>query len=106
MEKAKDITGKYVPTDKQIENWKKQYGDVFCYEADDFACYLRRPDRKAIGAAGVKGGDDFIKQGEVLIANAWLGGNDELRDEDRYFLGLQKHINGLVEVKTGELKKL
>lgn len=97
---------KYVPTEKQIEDWKKKHGDVFAYEADDYACYLKRPDRKTISAAAALGTEDPVKYAEVLLRNCWLGGNAELRDEDKYFFGLQKQVGELVEIKTGILKKL
>ena len=35
-------------TPEIIEDWKKQYGDVFCVEAEGRKGYLRRPDRQII----------------------------------------------------------
>ena len=44
MEK-KDMTAK-------IAAWKKKHGDVFAYEVDGKTCYLHRPGRDVIAAAG------------------------------------------------------
>ena len=99
-------TGKYTPTENQIAKWKEKHGEVFSYEADDYAAYLKRPDRKTIEAASVTGKDSPFRFAEIVLANCWLGGNEELRTEDKYFLGLSQRINELVEIKTGELKKL
>lgn len=106
MEKKQVSAGKYTPTEKQLADWKKKHDDVFCYEVDDHACYLKRPDRRTISAAAAIGLEDPLKYAEIIIANCWLAGNDELRDEDKYFMGLQQQVSQLVEVKTGTLKKL
>lgn len=98
MEK-KDITA-------QIAEWKKKHGDVFAYAADGKTCYLRRPSRQAIAAASVVGKEDAFKFAEVILTNCWLGGDDALRTEDKYFMGLSQKVSELVEIKVGELKKL
>ena len=98
MEK-KDMTAK-------IAAWKKKHGDVFAYEVDGQTCYLHRPGRDVIAAASVVGKGDPFKFAEVILTNCWLGGDEELRDDDRYFIGLSHQISQIVEVKVGEIKKL
>ena len=105
-ERVNETSEKYTPTDKQIENWKQKHGEVFSYESDELACYLKRPDRKTIAAAAAVGSTDPVKYAEIMIANCWLGGNEALKTEDRYFFGLQQQLTALVEIKTGTLKKL
>lgn len=90
----------------QIEAWKREHGDVFAYEADGKVCYLRRPSRTAIAAASVVGKDDPFKFAEIIVNNCWLGGDEALRNEDRYFMGLSRKVSELVEIKVGEIKKL
>ncbi len=99
-------TGRYTPTAEQIAKWKKQHGEIFAYEADDLACYLRRPDRQVVELASVRGQNSPFKFTEVILANCWLGGNEQLRSEDSYFMGLSQKVSELVEIKTGELKKV
>ncbi len=99
-------TGKYTPTAEQIAKWKKQHGEIFAYEADDLACYLRRPDRQTVELASVRGQNSPFKFTEVILANCWLGGNEELRTGDNYFMGLSQIVSDLVEIKKGELKKV
>lgn len=111
MTKARTATITGAATPEQIEQWKKQHGDIFAYEADDMICYLKRPDRNAISAATVIGTNsagqtDPFKFADVIIANIWLGGHDPLRTQDKYFMGLSQKINQIVEIKVGELKKL
>lgn len=90
----------------QIAAWKKKHDDVFAYQADGKTCYLRRPGRDVIAAASVVGKEDPFKFAEIILTNCWLGGDDELRTEDRYFMGLSQKVSELVEIKVGELKKL
>jgi len=99
-------SGKYAPTAQQVEQWKRKHGEVFVYEADDLACYMKRPDRQVVELASVRGQESPFKFAEVIIANCWLAGNEELRTEDRYFMGLSQKVSELVEIRTGELKKL
>ncbi len=99
MKTTEDMTAK-------IAEWKKKHGDVFTYEADGKICYLHRPSRNAIAAASVVGKEDPFKFAEIIIANCWLGGDEELRTEDKYFMGLSQKVSDLVEIKVGELKKL
>ncbi len=90
----------------QIEAWKEKHGKVYSFTADGKVCYLRKPTRKALSAAAIIGQKDPLKYNEVLIANCWLGGDEDLKNDDAYFLGLSAKIADLVEVKEGELKEL
>ncbi len=90
----------------QIEVWKEKHGKVYSFTANDKVCYLRKPTRKALSAAAIIGQKDPLKYNEVLIANCWLAGDEDLKNDDAYFLGLSAKIADLVEVKEGELKEL
>ena len=68
--------------------------------------YLHRPSRTTIAAASVVGKEDPFKFAEIVLANCWLGGDEELRTEDRYFMGLSQKISEIIEIKVGEIKKL
>lgn len=92
-------------TPDQIADWKRKYGEVYVASSEGRTAYLRRPDRKIISAAAVLGGSDNLKQKEILIRNCWLGGDEEMLAEDKYFLGLSTQIDALIEVAQVELKK-
>ena len=93
-------------TPEHIGALKKKHGDIFLYEADGMTCILKRPNRTVISAASSVGTSDPLKFAEVILTNCWIEGDETLRTEDRYFLGLQQQINELVEIKVGKLKKL
>ena len=103
-------------TPEIIEGWKKKYGDVFCVEAEGRKGYLRRPGggnapaprptRRIIASANVLGGVDGLKIKEILLRNCWLGGDNALLDEDRYFLGILPHADAIIEIVESDLKKV
>lgn len=92
-------------TEEMIAAWKKKYGEVYIVSSEGKTAYLRRPDRSIIGAASVLGGLDNIKQKEVMIRNCWLGGDEDILNEDKYFFGLSGQVDAMIEVAEVELKK-
>jgi hypothetical protein len=93
-------------TDKQIQEWKAKYGEVFMVSADDKAAYLRKADRKILSASRTLAGNDALKFNEVLLKNCFLGGDECFMDDDDYFLGIQTQLANVIVVKEVELKKL
>lgn len=95
-------------TQIQIEDWKKQHGDVVSYTVEDKVGYFRKPTRQEISYASVASNQmkDVIKYSETLMNACWLGGDREILDKDEYFIGAMGVIEALAEVKTGEVKKL
>lgn len=93
-------------TQEQINAWKQKHGDVFLVEVDGKKAYLKKPDRRVLGAAAVVGKSDPMKYNEVLLSNCWLGGDEEIKTDDALFLGVSAKLADLIEVKEAELKKL
>lgn len=93
-------------TTEQIEAWKKKHGSIFKVEVGDKVGYLRKPDRKALSAAAVIGHGNSVKYNEVLINNCWLGGDEEIREDDDYFLGVSNQLASIIEIKEAKIKKL
>ena len=57
-------------------------------------------------ASSMAGQNDPYKFAEVILVNCWLGGDEALRSEDKYFMGLSQKLNEIVEIRVGEIKKL
>jgi hypothetical protein len=93
-------------TPEQIANWKKKHGDIYAFETEGKVCYLRTPERKFLSAAAVVGKTDPLKYNEVLLNNCWLGGDEAIKTNDKYFLGISGKLSELIEIAEGELKKL
>lgn len=92
--------------EQKISEWKAKHGDVFQVEVDARVAYLKRPDRKVLGAAAVTGKSDPMKYNEVILNNCWLEGDEEIRTNDAMFLGVSAQLAEIIEIKEATLKKL
>lgn len=91
-------------TKTQIEAWKKQHGDILHIPfSDGKECYLKQPDRRVLGLAYSKGAKDPLAVAEVILANCWLGGDEDVKTGNGYLVAIQdlaNEIAGRVEVET------
>lgn len=93
-------------TKEQVEALKKKHGEIFEIEVEDKVCYLKKPSRKVLSLAATAGQHDPMKYNEVILANCWVEGDEEIKTEDAYFLGISGVLSDLIEVKKATLKKL
>ncbi|AYO58188.1 hypothetical protein CO230_08675 [Chryseobacterium sp. 6424] len=94
-------------TDKQIEDWKAAHGEIFKLEFEDGKeGFLKKPSRKILKAAMAKMQTDPLSFVERILTDCWLGGDELVRTEDAYFFGAAEQLEGLMENKKAELKKL
>lgn len=93
-------------TAEQIQEWKNKHGEVFMIAFEDKEGYLRKPNRKELSYAMTKVQSNPLGFAEVILQNCWLGGDEEIRTDDAYFLGASSQLDVLMEVKVAELKKL
>ncbi|MFI3322089.1 MAG: hypothetical protein R3Y50_06145 [Rikenellaceae bacterium] len=93
-------------TQGQIESWKAKHKDVWLIEVGGKKAYLKKPNRQALSAALVISKNDTLKYNEVLLNNCWLGGDEEIKEDDSLFLGVATVLGDLVEIKEATLKKL
>lgn len=93
-------------TPEQIAKWKAQYGQVFQYTVENRTCYLRSVDRNVYSLATVKMSSAPSKFSETIIEGIWLGGDDELRKNDRYYFALIDFTEELMAKKKGNLSIL
>lgn len=93
-------------TQKQINEWKAKYGEVFKLKIEDKECYLKTPDRKTLSYASSIASKDPLKFNEILLNNCWLEGDEEIKTKDSLFLAASSKIAEIIEVKEAELEKL
>ena len=93
-------------TKEQIEQWKKQHGDIFYIRHESKRCYLKKPSRKVLGYAMMVAQQNPLKFNEVLLNDCWLDGDEEIKTNDDLFLTITSKIAELIEVKEAELVKL
>lgn len=91
---------------KQINEWKAQYGDVFKISVGDKVCYLKPPGRKVLSFASTAGQKDPMQFNEVILRECWLAGDEEIKTNDGLFLSVSAKLPELIEVKESVLEKL
>ena len=114
----------------KVEAFKKKYGRVYHYtvreysekqkarmekgenlddeepDGEEKSCFLKSPDRRTLSAAAVVGKNDPLKYNEVLLNNCWIEGDEVIRTDDSYFLGVSGVLSEIISIKEGKLKKL
>jgi len=93
-------------TKAQIEIWKKKHGEIFELIVGNKTGFLHKPDRNTLRLAFSKAATDPMGMAEVVLANCWLGGDEEIKTDDSYFVGAMSQVQELIEVKEASLKKL
>ena len=93
-------------TNEQIQEWKKQYKDIFVISVEDKKVYLRTPDRKTLSYASTLATKDPLKFNEVILNNCWLGGDEEIKTNDELFLAVSSKLPDLIQIKEATLEKL
>ena len=101
---AERLSGE-VPSER-VAMWRNLHRDVFSVKSYDKICYLRRPDRMTLKAADAVGMNDPMRYNEILLENCWLGGDDEIKSNDVYFLNVVPVLPELVDFGRAEIKKL
>lgn len=90
----------------QIENWKKAHGDVFKITSEDKVGYIRKPNRNELKSATTLAQTDPLGFVEIVLENCWLGGDEQLKTDDAYFMGISSQLEQIIEVKQAEIVKL
>jgi len=93
-------------TKEQIQEWKKQYKDIFVISVEDKKVYLRTPDRKTLSYASTLATKDPLRFNEVILENCWLGGDEEIKTNDELFLAVSSKLPDLIQIKEATLEKL
>lgn len=95
---------------EQLKQWKEKHGEnnVFEVTLDDKRCVLHKPTRQNISyaMAASSGGKDGVKMQEALLNGCWIDGDPEFKTDDAFFFAVSVQIEGMMEIKQAELKKL
>lgn len=95
-------------TQDVIDAWKKKHSisKIFTYVIDGKICYLRPVDRDVYSMATKKMESSPAKFNETVINGIWLGGDEELKKNDRYYFGLIDFVEELMAKKKGILSEV
>ena len=93
-------------TQKQIDAWKAEHGEIFALKIGDKICYLKTPNRKTLSYAAMAGQKDNMAFNEIILKQCWLGGDEEIQTNDGLFLSASSKLPELIQIKEAELVKL
>ena len=99
-------------TQDQIDSWKKEYREVYVFEVEDersgqiLKCYMRKADRKTLSAAQAVGAKDLARFNEIIINGCWLGGDEQVREDEYFFQALASQMRPVVDFSMGEFRRL
>lgn len=90
-----------------INELKAKHGQIYLISFEDGKrAYLKKPDRNVLSMAMTKMQTNPLGFAETVLNQCFVGGDDEVKTNDDYFLGAATQLEALMEVKNAELKKL
>lgn len=112
--KQEEQTPKPLPggiTQDQVEKWKKAHGNVhqIQVESEDktYTIYLKDPDRNHIKlASSHSAGQRPVEAGEVFLENCWLGGDEDIEEDDKAWVSACFRARTILELPDAAIKKL
>lgn len=93
-------------TPEQIEEFKKEYGDVYKIEVDDKVCFIHKPTRQILDLANASSTKKTSLFNETILKNCWLAGDKDMVNVDDYFFGAGNVLGEIIKFKEAQLKKL
>jgi hypothetical protein len=91
----------------QLEKWRSTYGNLYGYTSSDGkAAILRAPDIKILDACSVGSHGSDIEFDRLLLLNCWLAGDEALKTEAKYILGVRDWLGNIIEKVYGEMVEL
>ena len=77
---------------KQINEWKEKYGEVYELPVEDKTAYLRGPKMSDFKRAFTALQESEIAFGETLLNALFIGGDEEIKTNDAYFFPARKEL--------------
>jgi len=94
-------------TADEIAVWKKKNpAGIYEIEIEGLVAYLKAPDRKVLGYAASIGAKDPMKFNEAILNQCWLGGDEEIKTDDKLFMGVAAKLDQIIETAEATVKKL
>lgn len=103
---AKTGNKNFEATPEQINEWKAKHKNVYLIEVDGRSAYVKAPSRNDLSYASAIGSKDPIKFNEAILKNCWLDGDDDIKTDDRLFMGVAAKLDEIIETAEASVKKL
>lgn len=93
-------------TQEQINEWKEKYGGVYELPVEDKTAYLREPKMKDFKRAfSAMQADGDLAFGEEMLNMLFIGGDEEVKTNDDYFLPARKKLTKFFTFEEAEIEK-
>jgi hypothetical protein len=93
-------------TQEQITIWKEKYGGVYELPVEDKTAYLREPKMKDFKRAfTAMQNDGDLAFGEEMLNSLFIGGDEEVKTNDDYFLPARKKLIKFFTFEDAEIEK-
>ncbi len=99
------VIGEQQISEQLINEWKEKHGGVYALPVEDKTAYLREPkmkDFKRAFTAMTNNGD--LAFGEELINILFIGGDEEIKTNDEYFLPARKEMKDFFNFDEAEIE--
>lgn len=106
MENIKTHYPQNRPTPEQIAAWKATHGEVFCLSSPKGDVYLSKPTRAVLSLILTKAKTDVMAAADVVLKNCWLAGDESVKEDNGFLLGVVNQLDALIETVTVEVKKI
>ncbi|WP_165026815.1 hypothetical protein [Dysgonomonas sp. ZJ279] len=95
------------PSEAQINKWKKEHNEVHVLKVGGKIGYLHNPDRATLSLAMMRiAKNDILGGCTAILENCWLGGDEEIKTNDKLFMGAVGVVGELITAETATLEKL
>ena len=86
---------------------KKKHGlkEIWVLESEGKIAFVKKPSRDQLKYAMSVSQNDPLGLAENVLESGWLEGDEELMNDDRYFLDISTQIDALIETTTVNIKK-
>lgn len=100
------MSQKSTQTTSLVDELKAKYPDARIVEfSDGKVAVLSKPTRTVVGLMAVNNRDRGpLSAMDTLLANCWLDGDEVVKQEPGYALGMLSLMDELIGTKTAELK--
>ena len=90
----------------KIAELKAKHKHIFLIEVEEYAVVLKRPGRKELSLASTVSNNDPMKFNESILGSCWVEGDEEIKTDDRLFLGAAGQLANIIEAAEATVKKL
>ncbi|KMQ70311.1 MULTISPECIES: hypothetical protein [Chryseobacterium] len=90
-------------TQKQIDAWKAEHGEIAKITVGGKTGYVKKPTRQTLGYATTAGAKDPLAFNEIILKQSWLGGDEEILTDIGLFMSVSSQITQLINIQESQL---